>query len=71
MNVQSVDDCVKLERDLSKLCEYCNSPKLLFKINKCHKVKFSRKELNIAYNYTIGHHTLRAAREVNDLGIIY
>lgn len=69
-SIESLEDCAKLQEDLSRFFDYCKSHRLSLNINKCSQITFSRKVYNIVYNYDIGGSSLNVVNQVKDLGII-
>ncbi|RVE41474.1 hypothetical protein evm_013878 [Chilo suppressalis] len=51
--IKSVEDCVRLQEDLDRLCDYCTINKLTMNVDKCSSITFSRKKTEIKFNYKL------------------
>ncbi|CAG9137746.1 unnamed protein product [Plutella xylostella] len=68
--VNSSDDCIRLQDDLTRLQNYCENNKLELNANKCFKISFTRKTNKVVYNYTLANTVLTEKTKLRDLGII-
>lgn len=73
IKINSVRDCVKLQKNLLELYQWCIENKLQLYISKCNVISFSRRsDTNaIAFIYKIGNTALNRTDRVKDLGVIF
>lgn len=67
--IRNADDCLDLQRNIDKFCNWCSSHDLQLNVKKCQFVRFSRKKEMIDYPYSINGEVLREDSVVKDLGI--
>jgi hypothetical protein len=68
--VQSIDDCMSLQRDLDRLTDYCSVNFLYLNVDKCNTIRFTRGKDPIKYHYKLGDSELKVVDEVKDLGVV-
>jgi Reverse transcriptase (RNA-dependent DNA polymerase) len=68
--VKNLDDCVRMQNDLSRLSEWCECNKLFLNIKKCKIITFGRIKHPILYDYTLNGQMLERVKSMNDLGVI-
>lgn len=69
MNIKNTDDCFKLQKDLDRLCVWCNSNGMELNVAKCKILTVSRKKQNILFNYKICDEELERVSVMKDLGV--
>lgn len=67
--IRTVDDCLNLQSDLDRLCNYCETNKLSLNVDKCSFISFTRKKHPIIFNYKLCNINLNKVTEVRDLGV--
>lgn len=67
--IKSPEDCIQLQDDLDRLCQYCDKNYLRLNINKCCVISYSRKKQPLTFNYQLFNRNLNRTSEVRDLGI--
>lgn len=70
-NIHTIDDCICLQNDLNSIKVWCDVNKLHLNVSKCKVVTYSRKQINITYEYTIDGNTLDRDNTIKDLGVIF
>lgn len=73
LKIKSVRDCVRLQKDLIEINQWCIENKLQLNTSKCNVISFSRKsDANaITFLYKIGDTALNRTDRVKDLGVIF
>ena len=69
--INSIDDCIKLQRDLNKLFAWCIRNGMLINIDKCNVISFSRSHNLIIYDYKIDNQSLTRVSLIKDLGVTF
>lgn len=69
--IQTVRDCVMIQRDIENILLWGDNNKIKFNINKCYVMSITRKREPIVFDYLIGLNVLKRTSEVKDLGLIY
>nr|CAH7714539.1 unnamed protein product [Callosobruchus chinensis] len=69
--IESNEDCVMLQQQLSVLRDWCERFKLQLNISKCKVLSFSRKKNILVFPYEIGGMTLVRTDHIKDLGIYF
>lgn len=69
--LSSIDDCIKLQEDIAAVHEWSLRNRLKFNLNKCQVVTFSRKAVNIEYQYRMNDLVLSRKNQMKDLGVIF
>ena len=67
--IDSINDCLTLQRDLLNIAERCNANGLELNLRKCKIVSYSRKKSKFLYDYSISDHIIERADSVKDLGV--
>ncbi|CAF4867365.1 unnamed protein product [Pieris macdunnoughi] len=70
LKIKSIENCVQLQQDLSRLEIYYKRNKLSLNIGKCSKITFTRKHKKIQFCYKIRDTTIKQVNLVGDLGIL-
>lgn len=70
-NINSIEDCVKLQTDIDNLFLWSQKNKLFFNISKCYYLSYSRKFLNYHFDYSMNREILEKRDEIKDLGVIF
>lgn len=69
--IQTVRDCVLLQRDINNIHKWSIDNQLKFNINKCSVMSVSRKKECIIFDYQIEKDTLCRLQEIKDLVVTY
>lgn len=69
--INNVLDCYLLQTDLNNIFEWASKNRLFFNVKKCFQMTFSRKTINIAYNYDIDGSPLPDKNSIKDLGVTF
>lgn len=71
--INSILDCIKLQKDLDKLYEWCLQNRLYLNVKKCTAISFTRRTeaTHQYFNYSINGSHLTRSKIVKDLGIIF
>lgn len=67
--IKSNEDCIKMQKDLDNLSNYCLINKLHLNVDKCYTISFSRKKTHDLHHYFLLGHELRRVVGVMDLGV--
>ena len=67
--INSIEDSVILQEDLTKLLQWSNKWLLKFHPDKCISLSINKKQENEVH-YKLGDHTLQAADQEKDIGVI-
>lgn len=70
MPVSCEADCVKLQKDLDRLTEYCGRNLLDLNVKKCQVITFTRKLESVSFNYLLDGVVIPRVSTVRDLGIM-
>lgn len=70
-NIHSIEDCIRLQNDVNSIKVWCDVNRLHLNVSKCKVVTYSRKQLNLTYEYTIDGNTLVRESTIKDLGVIF
>ena len=68
--ISSVDNCLKLQDDLSRIHSWSAKWQLNLNPHKCVALNISNKSLPIAFNYCIGSYSISWSKKVKYLGVI-
>jgi len=68
--INSVEDCVRLKRDLNELFRWAKIWKMSFNVTKCHFVHFTNKRHVIKHTYHINKHELKESDVMKYLEVI-
>jgi hypothetical protein len=72
VEVDSADDCSKLQCGIDRLTEFCSNNGLLLNAEKCCVVSFTcRKSRFVKYDYAVNNYTLGRRENIRDLGVTY
>jgi hypothetical protein len=63
-------DCLKIQSNLNRLAEWCESNALELNVGKCKSIEFSRLRHPIEFSYMLGGIILDRVDSINDLGVI-
>lgn len=69
--VTCLDDCLKLQSDLSRLSEWCRVNCMDLNVDKCHVMFFTRSNNVYLHDYYLGNDLLTVASEIRDLGVTF
>jgi hypothetical protein len=68
--IHSINDCIKLQDNLSKLCNWSHEWGMTFNASKCCYISFvNQRQLPIVYNYIINNTPLSKVDSICDLGV--
>lgn len=68
--INSVQDCVLLQDDLTRLNNWCKTWRLVLNISKCCSISFTNKRKPIYFEYVIGQEVVDKVNKVKDLGVL-
>ena len=60
--VESVDDCMMLQRDLEKIEKWSRNWQMEFNVKKCEVMEFGKSKRRVHYDYKMGGATLKNLR---------
>jgi hypothetical protein len=69
--VSSINDAMKLQRDLDSLEDWCRINRMTLNASKCYVVTFTRKITALNFTYSLGHHNLIRKLVIRDLGVYF
>lgn len=71
--IKSLQDCIKLQRDLATLGLWCTENKLNLNVSKCFFISFSRRRdiRTQTYDYKLNNTSLTQVSVIKDLGILF
>jgi len=69
--IESVTDCVTLQKELDILVSWFNSLGLSFNVGKCQSMSFARNRDIINYTYLINGSCINIVTRMKDLGILF
>lgn len=69
--VEDQNSCLKLQKALDTLCNWCNMNNLPLNPSKCNVMSFTVKKNKIVVDYTIGGQTLNRPEVFKDLGVTF
>lgn len=71
--IKSISDCIKLQKDLDKLHDWCTRNQLYLNVKKCTAISFTRRTeaTHQFFNYSINGSLLNRSKVVKDLGILF
>lgn len=69
--VNTVDDCMRIQEDISGLCLWCQLNGMQFNVEKCKIMQFYRKKAPILYDYVIGDSSMERLSVIRDLGVLF
>lgn len=70
-NIQCLEDCTRLNINLTAISEWCLSNRLPLNISKCKVMTFTKKLTSIIYDYDIGGRRVERCSTFSDLGVIF
>jgi hypothetical protein len=53
-----IEDCYAVQRDLKRLCAWCDVNKLYLNVRKCKVISFSRAKVQVIYHYSLNDQNL-------------
>jgi hypothetical protein len=66
-----IDDCYTVQRDLDRLCAWCDVNKLYLNVRKCKVITFSRAKVQVTYDYSLKNdQNLEKVSVIRDLGVL-
>lgn len=71
MSIENENDCVKLQKDLKSMLDWCNANGVQINASKCKVVRFAGGRTVREYPYVIGDIEIDCCKEIRDLGVIY
>lgn len=69
LRINSVEDCIRFQEDLDRLCEFCKKNFLFLNLDKCFKITFTRNRNIINFFYSIDQNQLQQVSSIRDLGV--
>lgn len=69
--IESVEDCIALQRDIDALCRWCCSNKIDLNVKKCSVLTMTHKPVRVIYNYVVSGISLERVNFKKDLGVIF
>lgn len=69
-NINSISDCVNMQKDLDRLSLYYIDNRIKVNIAKCVQITFSRKNIPIIFSYKLNNEIITKTNTVKDLGVI-
>lgn len=69
--INSIDDCIRLQKNLDKVSDWCIKYKLPLNSQKCNVMSYTRKLNTISYDYTINDTILHRPETLRDLGVVF
>jgi Reverse transcriptase (RNA-dependent DNA polymerase) len=69
--IQSTNDTLKLQSDLSNLSTWCKKKMLTLNISKCSIMRFYRRSSPLIHDYELDNLPLSSVTSYNDLGVIF
>lgn len=69
--IQTREDCLRLQRDLDIMVDWCNDNCLPLNVSKCSVLSFYRIKNPILFDYNLCHDILVRPSAVTDLGVIF
>ena len=67
--VSSTQDCIKLQQDLDRVCQWASKWQMTFNPKKCNIISLGLKRSKLIYNYTMLGETLEQVHEHTYLGV--
>jgi hypothetical protein len=64
-----IEDCYAVQRDLDRLCAWCDVNKLYLIVRKCKVITFSRAKVQVTYDYSLNGQNLERVSVNRDLGV--
>ena len=71
LKIGSINDCYKLQYDISNLNQWCLRNKVILNAAKCETISFYKKTKNFDFSYDINDIIINRKEIVKDLGILY
>jgi hypothetical protein len=65
-----IEDCYAVQRDLDRLCAWCDVNKLNLNVRKCKVITFSRAKVQVTYDYRLNGQNLERVSVKRDLGVL-
>jgi ribonucleases P/MRP protein subunit RPP40 len=65
-----IEDCYAVQKDLDRLCAWCDVNKLYLNLRKCKVITFSRVKVEVTYDYSLNGQNLKRVSVVRDLGML-
>ena len=69
--INSIEDCHKLQDDLSRISDWCKHNCMILSIKKCSIISFSRSHNIINFDYKIDNQSLSRLTTIKDLGVTF
>lgn len=69
--ITSVEDAIKLQRDLDSVNDWCTLNRMFLNVNKCVVITFTKNIHKITFDYTIKNNVLVRKTCVKDLGVYF
>jgi hypothetical protein len=63
-----IEDCYAVQRDLDRLCAWCDVNKLYLNVTKCKVITFSRAKVQVTFDYSLNGQNLERVSVIRDLG---
>jgi hypothetical protein len=51
--IRVIEDCYAVQRDLDRLCAWCDVNKLYLNARRCKVITFSRAKVQVTYDYSL------------------
>ena len=71
LNIDSVNDCLKLQEDFMNIIDWCNENNFNLNVGKCSCMSFSLNRNMIEFQYEVNDAQLKRVNLQRDLGIIF
>ena len=68
--IKSVNDCIKLQNDLTNLYKWSKDWGMSFNLNKCKILSITRSRINVNYSYVVNDTVLGHVGTFKDLGVV-
>lgn len=69
--ISNLDDCLKLQSDLTNLAKWCSENGININISKCCVSSYTYNSTKFVFSYSISDTPLKRATEVTDLGVTF
>lgn len=71
LEINNLNDCVKLQQNLSLVAEWCSVNKMSLNCSKCFVISFGSIKRKLFYNYTLDNYRLERQSVIRDLGVYF
>jgi ribonucleases P/MRP protein subunit RPP40 len=68
--IEVIEDCYAVQRNLDRLCAWCDVNKLYLNVRKCKVITFSRAKVQVTYEYSLNGQNLERVSVIRDLGVL-